>query len=64
VLGGHEEVARLGWVVRRLLGDVVAFGAVWVVPVAGEDLTEDRVQWLLDASVRLSATVLPLCLDV
>lgn len=45
-----------------MLGDVVSFGAVWVVPVAGEDLTENGVERLLDASVMLSATVLALCL--
>ena len=49
MLGGHEEVARLGRVVRRLFGDVVALGAVWVVPVACEDFTQDGVERLLDS---------------
>ena len=60
MLGSHEEVARLGRVVRRLLGDVVTLRAVWVVPVASEDLTEDGIEWLLDASAILSVTVLAL----
>jgi hypothetical protein len=49
VLGCHEEVARLGRVVRRLFGDVVALGAVRVVPVTCEDLTQDGVERLLDS---------------
>lgn len=49
VFGGHEEVARLGRVMRRLLGNVVTLGAVWVVPVASEDLAEDWVEWFLYA---------------
>lgn len=36
--------------VRGLLGNVVAAGAIGVVPVAGEDLAEDGVEGLLDAS--------------
>lgn len=50
VLGSHEEVARLGRVVGRLFGDVVSSCPVRVVPVAGEDLSEDRVQRLLHTS--------------
>ena len=57
VLGSHEEVAGLGRVVGCLLGDVVALGAVWVVPVASEDLAQDGVQGLLHASALLSAIV-------
>jgi hypothetical protein len=58
VLGSHEEVAGLWRVVRRLLGDVVAFGTVWIVPVASEDLAEDWVEWLLDAPVAESVTAM------
>lgn len=61
MLGSHEEVARLGWVMRRLLGDVVAFGAIWVIPVASEDLTQDGIEWLLDAPAMPLVTVLALC---
>ena len=49
VVRRHVEVARLGRVVRGLLGDVVGPVLVLEVPVAGEDLAEDRVQRLLDA---------------
>jgi hypothetical protein len=51
VLGGHEEVARLGRVVRSLLGDVVSTRVVGVVPVSGKGLAEDGVERLLDATV-------------
>lgn len=57
VLGSHEEVAGLGWVVRCLLGDVVSFGAVWVVPVASEDLAQDGIEWLFNAPSAHLATV-------
>lgn len=46
----HVEVARLWRVVGGLLGDIVGPRLVGQVPVAGEDLAEDRVQRLLDAS--------------
>lgn len=49
VLGGHEEVARLGRVVRSLLGNVVSTRVVGVVPVSSKGLAEDRVERLLDA---------------
>lgn len=52
MFGRHEEVARLGWVVRRLLSDVVALCAVWIVPIAGEDLAQNGVQRLFDTSTR------------
>jgi hypothetical protein len=51
VLGGHEEVARLGRVVRSLLGDVVSTRIIGVVPVSGKGLAENRVERLLDATV-------------
>lgn len=51
VLGGHEEVTRLGRVVRSLLGDVVSTRVVGVVPVSGKGLAENRVERLLDATV-------------
>jgi hypothetical protein len=41
--------------VRRLLGDVISFGAVGIVPVAGEDLAEDWVERLLDSPTLTSA---------
>jgi hypothetical protein len=56
VFGGHEEVARLGRVMRRLLGDVVASGAIWIVPVAREDLAQDWIKGLLDASAIVLVT--------
>lgn len=43
VIGRHEEVAGLGRVVRGLLGDVVALGAIRVVPVSCKDFTENRI---------------------
>lgn len=33
---------------RGLLGDVVALGAIWVVPIPGEGLSKDGVEGLLD----------------
>ena len=50
MLGGHEEIARLGWVVGSLFGNVVSARAIGVVPVAGERLSKDRVQWLFHTS--------------
>ena len=55
VLGGHEEVARLGRVVRCLLGDIVSTCVIGVVPVSGECLAEDGVQRLLDTAACLLA---------
>lgn len=55
VLGSHEEVARLGRVVRSLFGDVVSASVVWVVPVSSKGLAEDGVERLLDAAVCLLA---------
>jgi hypothetical protein len=55
VLGGHEEVARLGGVVRGLLGNVVSTRVIGVVPVSGKGLAEDGVERLLDAAVYLLA---------
>lgn len=55
VLGGHEEVARLGRVVRCLLRDVVTTSVVGVVPVSGKGFAEDGVQRLLDTTVCLLA---------
>ena len=40
--------------VRRLFGDVVALGAVRVVPVTCEDLTQDGVERLLDSTTLTS----------
>ncbi len=50
VFGRHEEVTRFWGMVRCLFGDVVAFGSVWVVPVTGEDLTKNWIEWLLDST--------------
>lgn len=55
VLGSHEEVARLGRVVRSLLRDVVSTCVVGVVPVSGKGLAEDGVERLLDAAATLLA---------
>ena len=33
--------------VGGLFSNVVPFCVVWILPVAGEGLPEDRVQWLL-----------------
>jgi hypothetical protein len=49
MFGRHEEVARLGRVVRRLFGDVVALGAVRIVPVSCEDFTQDGIERLFDS---------------
>ena len=51
----HEEVGRLGWVMRRLLGDVVALRAIRVIPPACENLAQDGVEWFFNASVALSS---------
>lgn len=40
--------------VRRLLGNVVSLGAVWVIPVAREDFTEYGVERLLDSTALTS----------
>jgi hypothetical protein len=50
VLGSHEKVAGLGWVVGSLLRNIVSARSIRVVPVAGESLSENGVQGLLDAS--------------
>lgn len=43
VLRGHEEITRLGWVVRGLFGDVIPPRAIGKIPVAGEGLSEDWI---------------------
>jgi hypothetical protein len=43
---------------RRLLGNVVSFRAVRVVPVSSEDLAQNGVERLLNSSVLASAAVL------
>lgn len=53
VLGSHEEVARLGRMVGRLLRNIVSTCSVRIVPVAGEGLSENGVQGLLDASASM-----------
>lgn len=45
----HVKVRTLGWVMRSLLRNVVGFRAIVKVPVAGEMLTEDWVEGLLDS---------------
>lgn len=40
--------------VRSLLGDVVAFGTIRVIPVAREDFAEDWIEWLLDSPANRS----------
>jgi hypothetical protein len=54
VLGSHEEVAGLGGMVGRLLRNIVSTCSVRIVPVAGEGLSENGVQGLLDASARMA----------
>ena len=49
MFGCHKEVTRLGRMMGRLLGDVVTFGTIWVIPVACEYLTEDWIKRLLHA---------------
>jgi hypothetical protein len=39
---------------RRLFGNIVSLGAVWVLPVAGEDLTKDRIERFLHAPAQSS----------
>lgn len=36
--------------VRRLFGNVITFGIIWIVPIAGEGFSKDRVERLLDAA--------------
>jgi hypothetical protein len=50
MLRRHEEVAGLGRMVRRLFGDVVAASAIFIVPVAGKGLAEDRVERFLHST--------------
>lgn len=49
-----EEIARLRRVVGGLFGDIVAAGAIGIVPVTGECLSEDGIEWLFHASVQPS----------
>lgn len=53
VFGGHHEVAGLGRVVRRLLGNVVAAGAIGIVPVTSKGFAEDGVERLLDSAANM-----------
>ena len=53
----HVEVTRLGRVVRCLLRNVVTSRVVGEVPVAGEDLTKDGVQWFFDSSIEILANM-------
>lgn len=39
--------------VRSLLGDIEASSLVWIGPVASKDLTDNRIQGFLDASLLL-----------
>ena len=43
---------------RGLLGDVVAMSSVWIVPIASESLTKDRVQGLLNTAEPTSVKML------
>lgn len=49
VVRSHVEVARFRWVVRGLLGDVVCSCVVRKIPIASEDLAENRVQRFFDS---------------
>ena len=57
VLWSHEEIARLGWMVRGLLGNVVALRLIRILPIARERLPENWIQWLLNAPTYTSARV-------
>jgi hypothetical protein len=54
VFGSHVEIARLGRMMRRLFRDVVASGMIRKFPIAGECLSQDGVEWFLNATARLS----------
>lgn len=54
VLGGHEKVARLGRMVGGLFRNIISTRSIRIVPVAGEGLSEDGVQGLLDASASMA----------
>ena len=43
---------------RGLFGDVVATSLVWIVPIAGESLAEDRIQGLLHTTRLVSVEML------
>jgi len=51
VLGSHVEIAGLWRVVGGLFGDIVAFGVIGKVPVAGVGLAQNGIEGLLDSSV-------------
>lgn len=55
VLRRHKEVARLGRVVRGLLGNIVSTRAIRIVPVAGKGFAKNGVQRLLHSSVWLTS---------
>jgi len=55
---GHEEVGGLGWMMRGLFGNIVAFRLVGILPIASECLAQDGIQGLLDTATRVLA-VLP-----
>lgn len=46
MLRGGEEIARLRRVVGGLFGDIVAAGPIGVIPVAGEGLSQNGIEWL------------------
>lgn len=54
VLRSRIKVTRLWGVVGGLFGDVVGTCLVFKVPVACVDFAKDRVQRLLDASIKRS----------
>ena len=59
MLGGHEEIARFGRVVRGLFGDVVSARAIGVFPVSGKGLSEDWIERLLHASASSTVRTAP-----
>lgn len=56
VLGHHVEVARLWRMMRRLLRNIIRTRPIIEVPVAREDLAQNRVQRLLDSTIAAAMT--------
>jgi hypothetical protein len=58
MLRGHEEVGGLGWMMRGLFSNIVAFRLVAILPIASECLAQDGIQGLLNSATSVLA-VLP-----
>ena len=59
MLRRHIEIARLWGMMRRLFGYVIAFGVVWIFPIARKSLAEYWIQGFLDASGNHLARTVP-----